>query len=123
VDHPPGANAARIKLVDAVTQQNARDLTAGTEYFAFHLALDNVGTVGPGTCGGCDVPVCIVLNSIDVVGKGNIGSRKLTTASVPGSNFIAWQGGGAPVVNGIAGCPAATAVRRSAWGSVKALYR
>ena len=118
-----GPNVARIKLVDAVTQQASQNLAAGTEYFAFHVSINNLKTVGAGSCEGCQTPVCIVLNSIDVVGKNNIGSRKLTTPSAPGSNFVAWQGGGAPVVGTAVGCPAATATRHSAWGAVKALYR
>jgi hypothetical protein len=122
-DHPTSANLVRLKLAVAVAQANARDLAAGTEYFAFHVGLDNAGTVGPGSCSGCDVPVCIVLNSINVVGKNNIGSRLLTTANAPGSNFVSWQGGGVPVGHGTSGCPAATAAHRSAWGQLKALYR
>jgi hypothetical protein len=122
LDHPTSANLVRLKLAVAVAQQNARDLAAGTEYFAYHVALDDVGTVGPGSCSGCDVPVCIVLNSINVVGKSNIGTRLLTTANAPGSNFVSWQGGGVPVGHGPSGCPAATATHRSAWGQLKALY-
>lgn len=117
------ANRARIKLVDAVPQADAQNLATGTEYFAFHLWLDHQKTVGAGACSGCLTPVCIVLNSIDVVGRGNVGSRKLTTSAAPGSDFASWQGGGVPVVNGVSGCPAATATRRSTWGGVRSLYR
>lgn len=118
-----GPNAARIKVGDAVPQEASQNLTAGTEYFAFNLSINNAKTVGAGSCECCQTPVCIVLNSIDVVGKGNIGSRKLTTPTGPGSNFIAWQGGGVPVVGAAVGCPAATPTRHSTWGAVKALYR
>jgi hypothetical protein len=63
-----------------------------------------------------------VLNSIDVVGKNNVGSRKLTTPTAPGTNYVTWQGGGVPVVGPVVGCPAATATHRSNWGEVKSLY-
>jgi hypothetical protein len=67
--------------------------------------------------------VCIVLNSIRVVPMGDIGSRTLTTPIAPGTNFVTWQGGGVPVVGGVAGCPAVTAAHGSTWGAVKSLYR
>ncbi len=111
VDHPTSANLVRLKLAVAVAQQFARDLVA------------DAATTGAGSCGGCDVPVCLVLNSINVVGKSNIGTRLLTTANAPGSNFITWQGGGVPVGHGASGWPAATPTHRSAWGQLKALYR
>jgi hypothetical protein len=118
---PSSPNHAKVILGTAVAQ--GRDLTPGTEYFAFHVSIDNVGTAGAASCGGCDVPVCIGVNSINVVPAGTIGSRLLTTGSAPGSNFIAWQGGAVPSSRSIRGCPAVTATRRSAWGQVKALYR
>ena len=120
---PSSPNRAKVVMATAVAQERARDLTPGTEYFAFHLMIDNVGTAGAGSCSGCDVPVCIGVNSINVVPKGTVGSLLLTTGTAPGSNFIAWQGGAVPASRSIPGCPAVTATRRSAWGQLKALYR
>jgi hypothetical protein len=122
MDHPLAANAARVKVAVAVPLTLARDLSAGQEYFACHLGLRHDHTVGDGACAGCDVPACIVLNSINLA-RDRIGDRKLVTPAGPGSNFVAWQGGGSPVVGTSIGCPAATATRRSAWGAVKSLYR
>jgi hypothetical protein len=120
---PASPNQAKIIIGDAVAAENARDLTPGSEYFAFHVVIDNARTTGATGCGGCAVPVCIGLNSINVVGKDNIGSRLLTTPSMPGSNFIAWQGGAVPASRSVPGCPAVTAARHSTWGTVKSLYR
>jgi len=117
VDHPLNANTVRIKLVEAVAQQFATTLIGGQEYFVFNLDIQNSKTVGTGACAGCSTPVCIVLNSIDVVAAGNIEHRKLTTASSPGGNYVTWQGGAGT------NCPAATPTRNSTWGSVKSLYR
>jgi hypothetical protein len=121
---PSSPNQAKIILVDAVAQANASDLTPA-EYFAVHVLIDNAKTTGATGCGGCAVPVCIGLNSINVVGKGNVGTRLLTTASAPGSNFISWQGSAGPDARSVSGCPAATvtAARHSTWGTVKSLYR
>jgi hypothetical protein len=119
----PSPNAAVIKAINAVAQSSAMTLTAGVEYYDFSLSISNGKTVGSGACDGCTTPVCIVLNSINVVDIGNLHPRKLTTGTVPGSNFVTWQGGGSPNVGGVIGCPAATPTQRSTWGSVKSLYR
>jgi hypothetical protein len=123
VDRPSSANEARLKLVEAVPQQNPMPVNGGQDYFVFNLVIDHAGTVGAGACAGCDIPVCLVLNSIDVIAIGNVEHRLLTLPSAPGSNFATWQGGGVPVAGGGTGCPAATAARHSTWGAVKSLYR
>jgi hypothetical protein len=124
VDHPcigapPGANTAVIKVINAVPPYAAQDLEAAVEYYDFTLNISNQKTIGTGSCAGCNVPVCIVLNSINVVAQGNAEQRFISTSTAPGSNFVTWQGGG----GGITGCPAATPTRRSTWGAVKTLYR
>ena len=121
-DYPPSPNGARMKVVSAVTQQAAQQLQGGVEYFSFNVTIDHAKTIGDGACEGCSIPVCLVLNSIEVVDRTNH-SRKLTTPTAPGSNFVTWQGGGVPIVGGASGCPAATAAHRSTWGDVKTLYR
>jgi len=123
LDHPTSPNVARVKIAAAVAEEANQNLAAGTEYFAFHLSLEHAKTVGTGSCAGCETPVCIVLNSINIVRMNDVAAHKLTTPTVPGSNFVAWQGGGVPVVGSVSGCPAATVTRRSAWGAVKSLYR
>src|SRR5262249_26285008 len=78
-------NAADIVAVSAVPSIQAMDLTAGVEYFAFQLTVDHALTVGAGSCSGCNVPVCIVLNSITVDDAGG-GTRYLTLPAAPGSD-------------------------------------
>ena len=123
IGYPSATNVAVPKLINAVPQDAAQDLAAGVEYFDFNLLVNNTKTVGTGACTGCQVPVCIVLNSIRVVDKGDVNSRFISAAAHPGSNFITWQGGGVPSTPQGTGCPAATPTRKSTWGSVKALYR
>ena len=120
---PPSANSAVIKAIHAVQATSAMDVLAGVENFDFNLVINNGRTVGTGSCGGCSTPVCIVLNSINVVAQDNVEHRFLSTPTVPGSNAVTWQGGGGVVVGPNVGCPAATATQRSTWGSVKSLYR
>jgi hypothetical protein len=123
LDHPTSPNVARVKIASAVAEAANQDLAAGTEYFAFHLSLNHAGTVGAGSCAGCETPVCIVFNSVHIVRMNDVAWRTLSTPTFPGSNFVAWQGGGVPVVGSVTGCPAATATRHSRWAEVKALYR
>jgi hypothetical protein len=120
---PAAANGAIIKLINAVAPNNATLLSGGQPYYDFTINISNIKTVGDGSCNGCTVPVCIVLNSINVVAKNNVEHRFLTGPTSPASNYVTWQGGGNPVGGGTIGCPAATATRNSSWGSVKALYR
>jgi hypothetical protein len=49
---PPGANAAVIKVINAVPQAGAMALSAGVEYYDFTLNVSNAKTVGTGSCGG-----------------------------------------------------------------------
>jgi hypothetical protein len=123
VGAPSGANEAIVKIINAVPQESATFLAGGVEYFDFNVTINNLKTVGTGSCAGCAIPVCIVLNSIRVVDMGNLAPRFLSVPSVSGSNFITWQGGGVPVTPRGTGCPAATPTQRSTWGSVKSLYR
>lgn len=123
ISAPSANNVAILKLVGAVPPASAQDLTAGVEYFDFNVLIPHAKTVGIGSCAGCDVPVCLVLNSINVVALDNVEQRFLATPTGPGTNFVTWQGGGVPVTPRGTGCPAATPSRRSTWGSVKSLYR
>ncbi len=116
-DRPAAANQARIKLLEAVPSVSPKALQGGQPYFAFHLLVNRQRTVGTGSCAGCDVPVCIVLNSIDVFTANTFVSRSISNASSPGANFVTWQGGGGT------NCPAATPTRNQTWGAVKSMYR
>jgi hypothetical protein len=99
-------------------------LGAGQEYFGFVLRIDSQKTVGTGACPGCDVPACIVLSSVNLVMESPPASQRLSgPANLTDSDFVTWQGGGAPTGGGVTGCPAATPARRATWGSVRALYR
>jgi hypothetical protein len=116
--HP---NLLRILLVTGVTP--GHDLMQDQDYWLFTIRINHAKTVGAGSCGGCNIPVCIVFNS-DLVGWGPYPDQRLVTGPLtPGSDFASWQGGGSPIVGGKIGCPAATPTRRSTWGSVKTLYR
>jgi hypothetical protein len=125
-----GANTARIVAALAVAASGAADLDPGTEYFSFNLNINNLKTVGTGSCAGCSNPVCIVFNSIAVVQPVPLVGVKLTGPSNGTDSDVAlWQGGAGVVVppgpwtGGGSGCPAATPTTNKTWGQVKTLYR
>ena len=83
----------------------------------------NAKTVGLGSCAGCLTPVCIVLNSVNVVAGTSANIKLSGPTNGIDSNVATWQGGaGVSTLLG-QGCPAATPNRNTTWGQVKSLYR
>ena len=119
---PIAANQGRVLVVGAVTQEEAVDLPPAQEFFAFNLVIDHANTAGSAACGGCSIPACILLSSI-AVESTTLARYVIDTPTVQGSNVVTWQGGSIPVTRATAGCPAATPLRNSTWGSLKSLYR
>jgi len=118
-----GPNTARMVAALAVAASGAADLEPGTEYFSFNLLVNNTKTVGTGSCAGCQVPVCIVFNSVNVVPPAPAIGVKLTGPSNGfDADFATWQGGAGVVVDGVSGCGAATPTSNKTWGAVKSLY-
>ena len=114
-----GPHTARIVAVSAVPDFALATLAAGQEYFAASLVINHSKTVGAGACAGCDVPVCIVLQRLNVVPISGTNSRRLEQgANGQGSRFVFWQNGGSGTT-----CSAVTHSRPSTWGQVKALFR
>lgn len=107
---------ARIRILAAVPAGTERPISEGTEVYAFKISISNAKTVGD-ACPGCVDPVCIVLNSIDIVQPlGNPGGNKFVSAPAARS-FAMWRGG-------LPDCGVrATPVRNETWGMIKALYR
>ena len=119
-----GANTARIVAALAVAADAAADLSPGNEYFSFNILINNAKTVGTGNCAGCQTPICIVFNSLNVVPPAPAVGLKLTGPSNgTDADFATWQGGAGVVVGGVTGCGAATPTSNKTWGAVKSLYR
>jgi hypothetical protein len=122
-----GANTARI--IGGIAQGlPLSDLVAGQEYFAFNTSINHAKTVGTGSCAGCSLGACIVLNSIKAATPPTAGqpSRDVTISGPTNgtdSNFATWQGGGGISSGRGTGCPAATPTHKTTWQQVKTLYR
>ena len=110
--NPANASAHRRAII-GIAVAIPVDLVATEEYFAFNAAITNVKSVGTGSCAGCTTPVCVVLNSINVVPGTNAG-QLIGNGTAANSNFATWQGVG----------PSCSLVptKNATWGSVKALY-
>lgn len=119
-----GPNTARILAASAVPAGMLDVKVPEQEYFSFRLKVDNAKTAGAGACAGCDVPVCIVLQSIKYLTPLPQYDQVMTGPfNGTDSHYVTWQGGGSPTTPNGTGCPAATPARRETWGAVKALYR
>jgi hypothetical protein len=90
------------------------DVPANLEYFAFNITINNLKSVGTGSCAGCSTPACIVLNSINVV--AGIATHDLLSggATGAGSDMATWQGVGPSC--------ALVPTKNATWGQVKAMY-
>ena len=120
-----GEHGPNTEQIEVGNINGTANLGAGIEYVAVPLRLSLARTTGAGSCGGCEVPVCLVVRSVSFMRA--LGQPPVLVLTQPfngtDANFVTWQGGGSPVVGGAVGCPAATATRRTVWGSLKALYR
>jgi hypothetical protein len=119
-----GPNTARIVAAGAVPPDGLQNLTAGTEYFGFTLTINNLKTVGTGSCEGCAVPACIVFNSVNMTTPILANNVKLSGPSNgTDAHFVTWQGGLGVNTGRGTGCPAATPTQNKTWSQVKSMYR
>jgi len=128
-------NSARVTIAEAVPVTGLETLFAGQEYFACSLLINHAKTVGTGACTGCDQPVCLVIESLNVTTPVLANNVYIAGgANGPGSEFARWQGAletsHAFSCTVMSGCthdfscvPAVTPTRSSTWGAVKSLYR
>ena len=106
----------RLVAAIAVPGTALADLLANTEYFSNIISINNLKSIGTGSCAGCIEPVCIVFNSIKLTTQVAANDRILGNPSVAGSNQATWQGGAG------ANC-AAVPTKNATWSQVKSLYR
>ena len=133
-----GPGSAVIVIAAAVPPSLLATLDPGTEYVVGGLRIDHAKTVGTGSCGGCETPVCILFTSLDITTPVLANDRLFTAgANGAGSQIINWQNGQLEnLVNSCTGtfacntqfsCVAASEApvssRKSTWGAVKSLYR
>lgn len=123
-----GPNTARFVVPSVLPGTESVALSAGQEYFAFNVVIQNVATTGAGACTGCLTPACIAIGDLSLYTQSPAGATPAAVvlagpANGVDSGFATWQGGigTTPLPGG--SCPAATPTRNSTWGAVKSLYR
>lgn len=131
----PAPNGVQLLLAAAVPPTALADLFADQEYLAGTLVISHAKTVGAGACGGCDQPVCIVLDRLNVTTPVLANNVFLFgPAFGAGGDFAHWQNGQetntGTTCGQNSGCShqfscqlSSTPTRASTWGAVKALYR
>jgi hypothetical protein len=109
-------NHARIKGGGAVPHDFNGPVDSSTQYYALSFSVSNALSSGIGSCTGCSIPVCIVLNTVAISEPAPIPDFILTGPPTGGRNQITWQGGAG------ANC-ASVPVKNKTWGQIKSLYR
>jgi hypothetical protein len=111
-----GPDRANLLVQCAIPLGTEGPLDADVEFYGVRFNITRAKTTGAGNCTGCTVPVCVVLNEIQLFQPDALNNNpKISTPLV--SNFLTWQA--SPGVD----CPAATPTHKSSWGQVKSLYR
>lgn len=110
-----GPNRARLRTAYAMDAGLAGPVADTDELTVLQISINNNRTTGAGSCAGCNVPVCLVFNSLLLDQVDTNLPRGLVSSGE--QQFVTWQGS-----VGVA-CPAATPTQSKTWGQVKSLYR
>jgi hypothetical protein len=97
----------RFLVTIAIANGKPPPLVVGEEYYAFKLRF----LTPVGTCAGCDVHACFVINDLTITSS----SGKVETFRNDG-DYAMWQGQTYP------GCPFVVPATSSSWGRLKATY-
>ncbi len=91
------ANRARLRIQTAVPFDDRAPVDPAHEYYAFKVVLTRDRSTGAQACAGCDQPMCIVLNEIQLFQAFEVGYDPQITNPLD-RNFVTWQAQ-------LAGCP------------------
>ena len=115
---PRSPSQAHLIGTWAIPADSARTLSAGVMYHGLKFLIDNTRSVFPGECVGCNQPVCLVLNRIELLRE--FGATPpvvaLELSGPDDAHRATWKGGAG------ASCEAVP-VRSRTWGQIKSLYR
>ncbi len=129
----PMSYALRIKVAGALTTPVQID--AGTEYYAFRLAISHAKSTGADACAGCATGVCLLVSTFTPYSDAGgpvtlVPDRAPPGSPYTGTEYATWecaegQATGpepfelycAPIQN------CSVPVVNRTWGSIKALYR
>ena len=98
-------------MAEAEPVDARQSLFTGNEYFSFALRIRHDETVGDGACGGCEVQMLIVFNSI-----------KVTTDTPANDRTLAGPRNGVDA-DFVLSLPAVVPARATSWSQLKARFR
>jgi hypothetical protein len=117
--HSFDAHGLDLRMVIAVPEQAIQRIAADRTYAAFRLTFNHARSSGAAACAGCQQPVCIVIEQMNLVFRDSPRYDVALTAGRPGSgapgNIATWQGG-TPSCG--AGAP-----KSSTWSELKKRYK
>jgi hypothetical protein len=105
-----GANRGRVRVIYAVSENQAGSISAGDEYYAFRIIFNHAKSTGSGSCAGCSEPACITFTSLLLSQTAGAGDNTLTASG--GSALVTWQRS-----------TCASGTQTGTWGKLKSIYR
>jgi len=126
--HSGGPTGVDVLLAAAVPRDQIHGVSSGRTYAAFKLIINHQRSNGSGSCGGCDVPVCITLDAIRLVQPSrqlHPGDPATAAVYVDLTDGISGMGGSSQVATwqgGTPNCGAGTA-KPSTWSELKARFK
>lgn len=114
----PGVNGPdRLRLNGGAAVPAGSELAQvadGADLVVCKVTIGRAKSVGTGSCAGCSIGACFVLNECKLQQPAGVGDYTVTNPAA--NNFVTWQAGGPA-------CPQATPSQNRTWGAVKNLYR
>lgn len=110
-------NTLRLNGGAAVPAGSELNVVAdGSELVVCKVSISRTKTVGTGSCAGCAIPACIVLNECKLQQPAGAGDFTVVDEAPGKVRWATWNG--SPT-----NCPDGTPTQNRTWGSIKNLYR
>ncbi len=111
------ANTVRLNGGAAIPAGSEINVPAdGSELFVSKVNISRTKSTGVGSCAGCDLAACLVLNECFLQQPAGMGDYRVVNEAPGRSRWVTWNG--SPT-----NCPDGTPTQNRTWGAVKNLYR
>ena len=101
-----GPNRARLSIQYAVPYENRGEVEQGVEYYAFKVQVERTKSIGTGVCSGCEAPVCIRLNAMQLFQPPEFANDPELFDPL-NNNVVSWQN---PAINCVLTTPVLVSV-------------
>jgi hypothetical protein len=89
-EYPFSSDRGRVRVTAAVPFDNRGPVDEGVEYYAYKLNVLRSRSTGTGSCSGCDVPMCLVLDHIQLFQPPERDNDPILM-NPSDRNFVTWQ--------------------------------